>query len=205
MTQIQTETKDNGSWSQYLEVGLYVKDAFGDIVFKREGYPRNFPALCIQRKIEGRGAAQHTKWLVDVPADFPWVLRRVTNPGGSDRNRRYDNLYEPCHSLGHFSREDAIAAAEAEFSIVASWRLDARIDAELDRLGWSSRTAPEGNSTLDAWNTATTDQDGIVTLHDDQEVTPFHGLVLLHTLQGLQPAISWDDLWHAILPHMVEE
>lgn len=117
----------------------------------------------------------------------------------------HDYAGDALYSLGHFSREDAIAAAEAEFSIVASWRLDARIDAELDRLGWSSRTAPEGNSTLDAWNTATTDQDGIVTLHDDQEVTPFHGLVLLHTLQGLQPAISWDDLWQAILPHMVEE
>ena len=28
---------------------------------------------------------------------------------------------------------------------------------------------------------------------------------LLVQLQGLQPAISWDDLWQAILPHMVEE
>lgn len=84
-------------------------------------------------------------------------------------------------------------------------RLDTLIDAELDRLGWSSTTAPEGSSTLDAWNSPTTDADGIVTLHDSQEVTRFHGLALLETLRTLPDEIDWDALWHEILPHMVAE
>lgn len=84
-------------------------------------------------------------------------------------------------------------------------RLDQRIDAELDRLGWSSTTAPEGASTLDCWQTPTTAVDGIVTLHDEQEVTPFHGEALLVALMALAPGVSWDDLWYEILPHMVQE
>ena len=93
--QIQTETKDNGSWSQYLEVGKNTKDAFGDVVWKRMGYVKDFPVLKPQRKTEGRGAAQYTKWLFKVPEEFPWIIRRTTNPGGSDRSKRYDILYLP--------------------------------------------------------------------------------------------------------------
>ena len=84
-------------------------------------------------------------------------------------------------------------------------RLDTLIDAELDRLGWSSTTAPEGNSTLDAWNTPATEADGIVTVHDAQEVTRFQGQALLETLRTLPDGIAWDDLWQEIVPHMVHD
>ena len=81
-------------------------------------------------------------------------------------------------------------------------RLDSLIDQELDRLGWSSTTAPEGSSTLDCWDTETP---GVVVLHDTQEVTAFHGPALLDTLRALPDGTSWDDVWQAILPHMLDE
>ena len=82
-------------------------------------------------------------------------------------------------------------------------RLDTLIDAELERLGWSSTTAPAGLATLDAWKTPTTDADDIVTLHDRQGVTLFKGRALLETLRTLPENIDYENLWQAIVPHMV--
>ena len=91
---IETETKDNGSWSQYLEVGTNVQDDFGDVVFKRKGYPKDFKDLKVLRKTEGRGAGQYTRWLITVPDDFPWIVQRTTNAGAGAR-KRHDILYLP--------------------------------------------------------------------------------------------------------------
>ena len=76
------------------------------------------------------------------------------------------------------------------------------INRELDRLRWSSDTAPEGNTTLDAFPT---DAAGIVMLADTQEQTLFYAEPLFRVLCDLQPPISYDEIWHAMLPHMVSE
>lgn len=75
------------------------------------------------------------------------------------------------------------------------------INGALSRLGWTSDTAPDGCSTLDAYDT---DQRGIVSLEDQQEKTLFYAQPLLDTLRSLPQGLSWDDLWQAMLPHMVE-
>jgi hypothetical protein len=75
------------------------------------------------------------------------------------------------------------------------------INDEFDRLGWSSDTAPDGASCLDAFET---EQSGIVVVEDTQESTCFYGDALLIILQALPDEIGWDDLWQAILPAMVE-
>lgn len=95
MPEIQTETKEQGSWSQFIEVGVLEKDRFGDTVFQRKGYPKDFPQLTVHRKFTGQGAAKRCRWIIEVPEGFPYVIRRVTNPGGSDRARRFDLLYTP--------------------------------------------------------------------------------------------------------------
>jgi hypothetical protein len=76
------------------------------------------------------------------------------------------------------------------------------INAELDRLEWSSDTAPEGDTCIDAFPTK---EAGIVALADNQETTCFYSEALLRVLFNLQAPISWDNLWHAMLPHMVKE
>jgi hypothetical protein len=95
MQEIRTETKDNGSWSQYIEVGTVATDAFGDDVFTRKGYAKNFPGLSVQRKADGYGAQQRTRWIIQVSDGFAYVIRRVTNPGGADHARKYQVLYTP--------------------------------------------------------------------------------------------------------------
>lgn len=109
------------------------------------------------------------------------------------------------YSVAYATRQAAEDAATIEEGLTEPLRLDTRIDGELDRLGWSSTTAPEGASTLDCWNTPTTEEDGLVTLHDPQEVTMFRGEALLEALRQLPEGISWEALWHAILPHSVQE
>ena len=76
------------------------------------------------------------------------------------------------------------------------------INRELDRLGWSSDTAPPGTSCLDAFPTT---QGGIVVISDPQEETAFYSEPLYRALKDLEPPVSYDDIWHAMLPHLVEE
>lgn len=98
MPTIQTETKEHGSWSQYLEVGVEKIDAFGDVAFARKGYAREFPGLTVQRKMTGNGAATYCKWMIEIADDFVFSIRKVTNPGGGDRQRKYEILYRPVPS-----------------------------------------------------------------------------------------------------------
>ena len=81
--------------SQYIEVGEATVDVFGDTVFTRKGYAKAFPGLTVVRKYEGSGAATRCRWLIEVPDGFPFIIRRVTNPGGNRRQRTYDVLYAP--------------------------------------------------------------------------------------------------------------
>jgi len=76
-------------------VGEATVDAFGEIVFTRKGYAKAFPGLTVARKYDGHGAATYCRWLIEVPDGFPYVIRRVTNPGGSRRQRSYEVLYAP--------------------------------------------------------------------------------------------------------------
>ena len=76
-----------------------------------------------------------------------------------------------------------------------------QINLELDRLGWSSDTAPEGETCLDAFPTEDT---GVVALEDTQETTLFDGAGLLSTLTALPAEIEWEDLWQAILPYATQ-
>ena len=76
------------------------------------------------------------------------------------------------------------------------------INNELDRLGWSSDTAPEGNTSLDA---VPTDEAGVVAILDTQETSLFHSETLLRLLFEVQPPVTYDALWQAILPAMVAE
>lgn len=76
-----------------------------------------------------------------------------------------------------------------------------QINLELDRLGWSSDTAPEGETCVDAFPTEDT---GVVVLEDTQETTMFDGAGLLSVLTALPAEIEWEDLWQAILPYATE-
>jgi hypothetical protein len=76
------------------------------------------------------------------------------------------------------------------------------IDRELDRLEWSSDTAPPGDECLDAF--ATNDV-GIVALTAPYDTTCYHGAALLAILEALPEDTDWDTLGQAILPAMVHE
>jgi hypothetical protein len=76
------------------------------------------------------------------------------------------------------------------------------IQAELDRLGWSSSTAPEGVHCLDAFPT---NEAGIVALTDLDDTHCFHGEALLALLQALPEDTDWDMLLLAILPAIAED
>ena len=93
--EIRTETKEAGSWSQYVEIGTYESDAFGDQRFRRKGYAQHTPDLKVQRKWEGTGTARYCRWIIGIPEGYPYTIRRVTNPGGQERHRKYDVLYSP--------------------------------------------------------------------------------------------------------------
>jgi hypothetical protein len=44
----------------------------------------------------------------------------------------------------------------------------------------------------------------VIALFDEQETTLCYGEPLLETLRTLKPGVSWNDLWDAIIPHVVE-
>jgi hypothetical protein len=80
--------------------------------------------------------------------------------------------------------------------------LCAAINFELDRLQWSSDTAPAGNTCLDAFPT----QDaGVIIVADTQEETPFASEALLRALCWLTPPITYEHLWHAMLPCIIQD
>ena len=95
LLEILTTTKEQGSWSQYIEVGRFTTDAFGDEVFTRAGYAKAFTGIQAIRKYEGRGAGTYCRWILRLVPDFPYVIRQVTNPGGAQRERTYDILFQP--------------------------------------------------------------------------------------------------------------
>ena len=97
--EILTTTKEGGSWSQYVEVGATSVDAFGDTVFTRKGYAQKYPGIEVIRKYEGAGAAKYARWIIRVSLSFPLVIRQVTNPGGGQRERKYDVLFTPGQSV----------------------------------------------------------------------------------------------------------
>ena len=75
------------------------------------------------------------------------------------------------------------------------------INAELDRLGWSSDTAPAGKRCLDAFPT---EDAGIIVISDPQEETAFYSEPLLRVLYDLAAPLSYDDVCHAIRPYRVD-
>jgi hypothetical protein len=75
--------------------------------------------------------------------------------------------------------------------------------AELGRLGWSSETAPPGDCCLDAFPT---NEAGIVAIESPSESTTcFYGVPLLAILRGLPDDITWNDVWQAIQPAVVND
>lgn len=91
--EILTTTKEQGSWSQYIDVGKIETDAFGQ-VFTRLGYAKKFPGIEVVRKYEGKGASTYCRWLIRIAPDFPYIIRQVTNAGGSDK-KKAEILYQP--------------------------------------------------------------------------------------------------------------
>jgi hypothetical protein len=74
--------------------------------------------------------------------------------------------------------------------------------AELDRLGWSSDTAPRGPLCLDVFPTNET---GVVAVEHLHGPTCFTGEALLAILQQLATPLSYHDLWQAMQPAKVDE
>jgi hypothetical protein len=76
------------------------------------------------------------------------------------------------------------------------------LDAELDRLGWTSATAPRGPCCLDVF---ATNEAGIVAVEHPTGSTCFSGTALLAILEQLTDDINYGDLWQAMQPAMVQE
>jgi len=72
-TTITTTTKPTGSFRNWLEVGHYEIDDFGDAIWRPspDRYPHKDSRLTVQRKYDGRGKAQEIRWIIDVPANYP--------------------------------------------------------------------------------------------------------------------------------------
>ncbi len=79
---ITISTKPNGSGSNWLEVGIFVEDDFGDQVWTptQARYPHRDQELKVKREFEGRGAAQRIYWKIIVPDGYKnLIVQRWSN------------------------------------------------------------------------------------------------------------------------------
>jgi hypothetical protein len=76
------------------------------------------------------------------------------------------------------------------------------IQAELDRIGWSSDTAPRGPHCLTAFPTHVA---GLVTLANFCTTITLHGGALLAILQALPEETAWEDLCIALRPALADQ
>ena len=138
----------------------------------------------------------HAQILIETTTTESGIMPLVVEPLENEAEVREDltSLWRTYHTLE--------AGMDSRTPAQVSTDMCTAINAELDRLSWSSDTAPEGDTTLDAFPT---DGEGIVMVADNQEQTCFYAEPLLRTLLDLAAPISYDDLWYAILPHMIEE
>jgi len=76
MPTILTDTKPNGAGRNWLEVGAFVIDDFGDRVWQPSGdrYPQKDPRLTVTRKYDGRGARQRIRWRIEIPENYPLTI-----------------------------------------------------------------------------------------------------------------------------------
>jgi hypothetical protein len=72
---ITITTKPNGSGSNWLEVGAFLKDEFGDLIWTptEARYPHRDPDLKVKRDFEGRPgrASQRIHWKIIIPDSYP--------------------------------------------------------------------------------------------------------------------------------------
>lgn len=76
MPTIRAETRPNGAYADWLEVGKFVTDKFSDEVFRPTAfrYPNKSEKLQVARKFEGKGAYERIRWLIEVPDDYPCAI-----------------------------------------------------------------------------------------------------------------------------------
>jgi hypothetical protein len=97
MEQIYVETKPEGAGNNWIEVGKFVKDAFGDTVFKAAPckYPHKDSRLTVQRKYEGRGANTKIRWIIDVPENYDLVIYRRSGDKRPGLGTQEEVLWRP--------------------------------------------------------------------------------------------------------------
>ena len=93
MKKILARTKEQGSGSQYIEVGDFYVDEFDDEEWNRLGYAKNFEGIEVKRKWEGAGASTYCKWIIKVPEGFAHAIRITTNVKRGPRE--HEILFNP--------------------------------------------------------------------------------------------------------------
>lgn len=73
---IEATTKPTGSGSDWLEVGAFEVDEFGDKIWKptAERYPNKDTRLKVKRDYDGRGASQRIYWKIIVPDGYDKMI-----------------------------------------------------------------------------------------------------------------------------------
>lgn len=80
---IEATTKPTGSGSDWLEVGNFEVDEFGDKVWKptTERYPNKDTRLKVKRDYDGRGASQRIYWKIIVPSGYDKTIVYKSSKG----------------------------------------------------------------------------------------------------------------------------
>ena len=89
---ISIETKPNGASNNWLELGRFEKDNFGDEVWKpnpNPRYPNHDKRLEIKRSWSGNrgGASEKIQWAIIIPVNYPLTL--VQRWGDGDKKILY--------------------------------------------------------------------------------------------------------------------
>lgn len=96
MKQIKYTYRQWGSYAQYIETGSYEADEFGDLKWKRHGYPKDDSRLTVKFEVHGAWGKNSTESTVKilVPDDYPLVIRATGSGKQSGRDKPVE-LFTP--------------------------------------------------------------------------------------------------------------
>jgi hypothetical protein len=86
---LEATTKPNGSGRNWLEIGQFITDEFGDEVWQHDEarYPQHDPALTVKRDYDGRGNSQQIHWKIIVPEGYTKTIVKRWADGSVERIR----------------------------------------------------------------------------------------------------------------------
>lgn len=97
MEKIEFESKPSGAGRCWPEIGQFVADEFGDLIWKysEARYPHKDSRLKVKREYRGQGACQKIIWKIIVPDDFPDIILLRSGDKRPDYGRQDEIIYSP--------------------------------------------------------------------------------------------------------------